>query len=272
VYTICYDADRLGKTLDRVKEEVGCDRGRIEIQVFPVPIEKAVDEPMPMVPTSNNDDGGDDNEKDEMEGAEENKEESKKEGKEENKQDEVEGSAFLPSVQAAELAEDRSESQLSSELVSIYAEDEVVVTLQNTPITVDVASNDFSKGAETLKVTQTGGAEHGTCVLTSDNQVQYIPEEEFLGTDYCGYITCINFVCDEGIFAIKVTSLKTENRPTPHQSLSGFVSNYDSSGGLSLASTKKRPISEANYKEEYDGGRNLRGSGRGRLSKGKIGQ
>ena len=136
-----------------------------------------------------------------------------------------------------------------------------------------VASNDFSKGAETLKLTQTRGAEHGTCVLTSDNQVQYIPDEEFLGTDHCGYITCINFVCDEGILAIKVTSLKTENRPTRRQSSSGgFVSNYESSGGLSLTSTKERPISEANYKEKYDGGRNLRGSGRGRFANGNIGQ
>jgi hypothetical protein len=215
VYTVCSDAARLGKILDRIKEEVGCERGRIEIQVLPVSIEEAVDEPMPMVPTLNNGDG---------------------------------------------------------ELVSVYAEDEVVVTLQNTPITVDVASNDFSKGAETLKVTQTGGAEHGTCVLTSDNQVQYIPDEEFLGTDHCGYITCTNFVCDEGILAIKVTSLKTENMPMPHQSSSGFVSNYESSGGLSLMSTKERPISEANYKEKYDGGRNLRGSGRGRLAYGNIGQ
>ncbi|KAL3801725.1 LOW QUALITY PROTEIN: hypothetical protein ACHAW5_010065 [Stephanodiscus triporus] len=253
----------------RVCLSVGvCDEALIKIEVSrpaplepnptkPIPdvapIEESVEEPMPTLDEpadveplewDNGVDGGD-NEGDEMEDEEDDTQE--------DKQVELEG----------------PESTFSSGLESVYAEDEVVVTLQNTPIIVDVTNNDFSKLTEILKVTQTGGAEHGICALTSDNnQVHYIPEPDFLGTDHCGYIICLNSVCDEGILAIKVTSLKAENEPLPQKSSRGFVSNYKSSGGLSLMSTMEIPIGEIKCKEEYEGGRNLRGGGGRRLAKG----
>jgi hypothetical protein len=116
-----------------------------------------------------------------------------------------------PTAIVVELADNESESSVAS----VYAADEMILTLQNTPIKVDVTSNDFSKEDDILlKITQTGGAEHGNCVITSDNHVEYIPEPEFMGLDHCGYIICrSSSICDEGILAIKVTSL----RATHHQ-------------------------------------------------------
>ncbi|KAL7473904.1 hypothetical protein ACHAXS_014267 [Conticribra weissflogii] len=105
--------------------------------------------------------------------------------------------------------------KLSSEidLEKVYAEDELVVTSINTPITVDVTSNDFVKGMELLKITHTGGSKNGLCEITSDNKVMYTPDEDFVGQDQCGYIVCNEqTMCDEGILTIKVTRQKTASK------------------------------------------------------------
>ena len=145
--------------------------------------------------------------------------------------------AEVPQIQTAELIiEEPDKNEM------VYAEDEVVTTSLNTPIIVDVTSNDFVQGMGELAVTETGGAEHGRCRLTDDNQIQYIPDPGFIGTDHCGYIVCQNSICDEGIAAIKVMNQWDEIKPLLQEhaeqqqpSSSGLVSNYESSGGMTLA-------------------------------------
>mmetsp|Transcript_27935 Transcript_27935/g.55977 ORF Transcript_27935/g.55977 Transcript_27935/m.55977 type:complete len:1516 (-) Transcript_27935:36-4583(-) len=105
--------------------------------------------------------------------------------------------------------------ELSSEidLEKVYAEDELVVTSMNTPVVVDVTSNDFVKGMSPLKITHTGGSKNGLCEITSDNEVIYTPAEDFVGQDLCGYIVCNEHtMCDEGILTVKVTRQKTASK------------------------------------------------------------
>lgn len=142
----------------------------------------------------------------------------------------------VPQIQTAELIIEEPDLEM------VYAEDESVTTSLNTPIIVDVTSNDFVQGMGELEVTDTGGAEHGRCRLTDDNQIQYIPDPGFIGTDHCGYIVCQNSICDEGIAAIKVMNQWDEIKPLLQEhaeqqqpSSSGLVSNYESSGGMTLA-------------------------------------
>jgi hypothetical protein len=229
-YIVCSSAtNRLGKTFDK---DVECDRGRLDVRVESISTE---DESIEWDEDDDNDDDYDDydvNEK-ELEDYVDEKKQEEEDEKMNTMEEELPNGVQVPrpdrpTAIVVELADNESESSVAS----VYAADEMIFTLQNTPIKVDVTSNDFSKEYDILlKITQTGGAEHGNCVITSDNNVQYIPEPEFVGLDHCGYIICrSSSVCDEGILAIKVTSL----RATHHQSSSDFVSNYESSGGLSL--------------------------------------
>lgn len=237
-YIVCSLAtNRLGKSFDR---DIECDRGRIDVLVESI---STGDDSIEWDDDIKNDDDDDDNNVNEKI---QDETDEKMNTKVEEFPNDVRVRPDRPTDIIAELAENEPESSVAS----VYAADEKITTLQNTPIKVDVVSNDFSKGVDILlNVTQTGGAEHGNCVVTSDNHVKYIPDPEFVGVDHCGYITCRSFVCDEGILAIKVTSLRAEQSPS-----SDFVSNYESSGGLSL------------IEEEYKGERNLRVQTIGRLA------
>ena len=238
-YIVCSSAtNRLGKTFDK---DIECDRGRIDVLVESI---STGDDSIEWDDDIENDDDDDnDNVNEKIQDETDEKMNTKVE-----ELPNVRVRPDRPTNIIAELAENEPESSVAS----VYAADEMISTLQNTPIKVDVASNDFSKGVDILlKVTQTGGSEHGNCVVTSDNHVKYIPDPEFVGVDHCGYITCRSSVCDEGILAIKVMSLRAQ---LPEQSPSSdFVSNYESSGGLSL------------IEEEYEGERNLRVKTIGRL-------
>ena len=125
----------------------------------------------------------------------------------------------------------------------VYAEDEIVTTEMNTPITINVTGNDFTHGMNGLKLTITDGAENGKCRLTDDNQVHFVPNENYIGSDNCVYEICKNSICDEGIIGIDVVPKSAAMKPMLEEqdqsSDNGLVSNYDSSGKMTLASVHK---------------------------------
>jgi len=156
----------------------------------------------------------------------------------------------------------------------VYAEDEIAVTPVGTPVIVDVTSNDFVKGMDELTVTHTGGSSNGKCEITNNNQVQYVPNKDFEGLDFCGYVVCRHSICDEGVLGIKVTSQKVSSKkPMKSESSNNngsdkLVSNFESSSGLTIGINepqRERPdveLSDVAIHCQEDGegeNRNLRG-------------
>lgn len=102
-------------------------------------------------------------------------------------------------------AESMQENSIQVDLEKVYAEDDHVVTFLDESIEVDVVSNDFVKGMDTLSIMHTGGSENGKCEITIDNKILYIPKGGFAGSDNCGYVVCHDSnMCDEGILRIDV--------------------------------------------------------------------
>jgi len=101
--------------------------------------------------------------------------------------------------------ESMQEASTQVELEKVYAQDDHAVTFVDETIEVDVVSNDFVKGMDTLSITHTGGSENGKCEITINNMILYIPKGGFVGSDNCGYIICHDSnMCDEGILRIDV--------------------------------------------------------------------
>lgn len=185
-------------------------------------------------------------------------------------------------------SEDKGTSDGDFALEMVYAEDEIVTTALDTPVIVDVTSNDFVKGMGPLYVTRAGGATDGSCKVTRDNRVKYVPGDGFVGQDHCAYVVCHGDgsdggslgMCDEGIIGIKVTTRKVAKKELlQQQKQQAPVSNHESSNGLSLESASNglsrqsafppragqsssgmHAAAAVHCKDEGDG-RNLRGGG-----------
>ena len=88
------------------------------------------------------------------------------------------------------------------------ARDDLVETPKDTPVVVYPLANDDTPEGHALSVTAIAGggeAEHGECVVTSDETVLYVPEPGYAGLDECQYRACDNQgKCDEATIKIKV--------------------------------------------------------------------
>ena len=60
-------------------------------------------------------------------------------------------------------------------------------TLQETPVVVDVLSNDLDEDGDELSVTAVGQGQHGTVEINGDNTVTYTPEADYNGDDVFTY-------------------------------------------------------------------------------------
>ncbi|KAL9187030.1 hypothetical protein ACHAXT_010750 [Thalassiosira profunda] len=101
------------------------------------------------------------------------------------------------------------------------ATDDEAATPPNTPVLVDVASNDQPQDPNApLDVTGISDqGENGVCEVVA-NQVQYTPDEGFVGTDVCKYEVCIEGIasCDEGTLTVSIITASPTERPTSRPS------------------------------------------------------
>lgn len=70
------------------------------------------------------------------------------------------------------------------------AEDDVVTTPYETPITVPVIDNDVDPDGDPLTVAEVTQGLQGTCSITDDNQILYEPNSGYIGPDICPYVVC----------------------------------------------------------------------------------
>ena len=70
------------------------------------------------------------------------------------------------------------------------AEDDVVSTPYDTPVTVPVLENDVDPNGDELIVTDVTQGLHGKCSITENNEVLYEPDSGHVGPDLCPYVVC----------------------------------------------------------------------------------
>lgn len=78
------------------------------------------------------------------------------------------------------------------------ANDDTVTTDKNTPVDIFPLDNDNAVEGHPLKLQNiVQGGEHGECVKVSNMTVLYIPDQDYVGNDICGYNTCDDRnICD----------------------------------------------------------------------------
>ena len=102
------------------------------------------------------------------------------------------------------------------------AEDDTTQTPPNTPISVDVLDNDTHPQGLPLEVIDIATQpENGVCEIM-DGQVQYNPDQDYIGTDTCDYVVCVEgspASCDEGTITVDVVPatpiVDDDNEQTP---------------------------------------------------------
>ena len=87
------------------------------------------------------------------------------------------------------------------------ANDDDVTTEKNKPVDVSILLNDEAVAGHDLTVRDIlTGAEHGECVVVSDQIVKYIPEPDFAGLDSCVYEACDDRVkCHSATIYVNIT-------------------------------------------------------------------
>jgi hypothetical protein len=102
----------------------------------------------------------------------------------------------------------------------VFAEDDEATVQSSQAVTVDVTANDHTTSDEPLELSSVGDTLHGSCVLTSDNQIEYSAPDNFVGLDRCTYSVCSGGICEKGRLEITVTepvaeASDEENDTTP---------------------------------------------------------
>ena len=116
------------------------------------------------------------------------------------------------------------------------ANDDTVTTDKNTPVDIFPLDNDDAVEGHPLKLQNiVQGGEHGECVKVSNMTVMYIPDQDYVGQDFCVYNTCDNRnMCDTANIFISVVGepepcdeeLTDEATVTPTKMVSKCT-NYD---------------------------------------------
>ena len=130
----------------------------------------------------------------------------------------------------------------------VFAKDDRAETTSDQPIKIDVTKNDLVRVDHPLIITDVKGGRHGTCVITSDNQVEYTAAVGFQGRDRCVYTACVDEnYCDEGWAYIKVLlPLETSRPPTesPTSTPMDFIVDFQSNKLDPIASSDVVTIRE----------------------------
>lgn len=93
---------------------------------------------------------------------------------------------------------------------------DVVETLQNTPIAIAVLNNDSGSGISVSSVTL---PTNGTATI-SGNNIQYTPNNGYVGTDYFFYTACLpNNNCQQTIVAVTVLPTDSNFPPTANNDI-----------------------------------------------------
>ncbi|SFE00481.1 gliding motility-associated C-terminal domain-containing protein [Thermophagus xiamenensis] len=88
---------------------------------------------------------------------------------------------------------------------SVTANHDYINMIENTTWTISVINNDYglSEGISSLEIITP--PQHGTAVVLEDNDIQYTPNEGFIGKDQLKYRICNTYnECDEAIVYINV--------------------------------------------------------------------
>lgn len=93
---------------------------------------------------------------------------------------------------------------------SLVVNDDTATTTKNTPVRIDVLTNDFDADGGTLWLTSVSTPSHGTVVINSDFSITYTPEENWIGTDKFTY-TVVKSTGEAGYGT--VTVLVMDNNP-----------------------------------------------------------
>lgn len=95
------------------------------------------------------------------------------------------------------------------------AEDDIASTSQNTPLIVDVIANDSDPDDDPLTIASVDPPLNGKCDIVN-NQIQYSPDEDFVGGDVCAYVVCDEEdSCASANVVIDVEETSAEPSPTP---------------------------------------------------------
>ncbi|HZI65781.1 MAG TPA: Ig-like domain-containing protein, partial [Thermoanaerobaculia bacterium] len=89
------------------------------------------------------------------------------------------------------------------------AEDDSASTPRNTPVTVNVVTNDSDPNGDPLTVTSVTDPPHGSAVNNGNGTVTYTPDSGFVGNDSFGYTVCDDGtppLCDTATVAVTVTA------------------------------------------------------------------
>lgn len=89
------------------------------------------------------------------------------------------------------------------------ASDDQSTTEMNTPVVIDILSNDNDPDGDLVAITFISEPAHGQATLNPDNTTTYVPDDNFIGTDYFAYVICDNgspALCDTAYVSIFVST------------------------------------------------------------------
>ena len=93
----------------------------------------------------------------------------------------------------------------------VDAQPDLVSTPFETPITIDVLTNDFGVG---ISITETTNPSNGTITVNANGTITYTPNDGFSGIDYFTYTICnADGECDVTLVAVTVLPEDAENQP-----------------------------------------------------------
>jgi len=96
------------------------------------------------------------------------------------------------------------------EPTELSANPDIAYTTEGTFINIDVLSNDTGNG---LMITETTEPENGALVILPSGEIQYIPNDGFIGTDYFFYTVCdVNGDCVTAAVSITVLPADAPNQ------------------------------------------------------------
>eukprot|EP00970_Alexandrium_tamarense_P008029 scaffold1539_cov191-Alexandrium_tamarense.AAC.3 len=98
----------------------------------------------------------------------------------------------------------------------VIAMTDKVIADSGKPVVIDAIANDLTLSDKPMLLSGAGGALHGDCSVTVDNQVEYVSESSYEGWDRCTYTVCVGDSCNDGQIGIKVMATATPvNEITP---------------------------------------------------------
>ena len=92
----------------------------------------------------------------------------------------------------------------------VVANDDAETTLPDTPVTIDILTNDFDPQGDTFTITVVDDPSNGTVTQNPDGTVTYLPDPGFTGTDVFTYTICDDGVpqaCDDAVVIITIEQL-----------------------------------------------------------------